>query len=71
MASVLDFKLSPWNKYCFLVSGFLHDVRSEFTDDVSKLTVGPNKVILINLTSEYGTHSEFRNVVGKFVSDIV
>ena len=26
---------------CFLVSGFLHDVRNEFTDDVSKLTVGP------------------------------
>ena len=25
----------------FLVFGLLHDMRSEFTDDVSELTVGP------------------------------
>jgi hypothetical protein len=37
----VDFKLSPWNEYWFLVLGFLHGVRGEFTDDVSVAAVGP------------------------------
>ena len=36
----VDFRLSPWNEYCFLVLGVLHGVRGEFTDDVSKNAVG-------------------------------
>lgn len=52
-----------------LLQEFLHNVRSEFTDDVSELTVGPvftghmnkNKrigcfLIFVPLTSEDGTH---------------
>jgi hypothetical protein len=60
-------------------------VQSEFADDVSELPVGPvftgqrNKnnqtsirlVILVRLTSEDGTHREFRNVVGKLTLHIV
>ena len=45
---------------CSLVLGFLHHVRSEFTDDVSELTVGP---IFTDhdwsyMTGEDGTHSD-------------
>jgi hypothetical protein len=36
-----DFKLSLWYEYCVLVLGFLHGVRSEFTDDILETTVGP------------------------------
>jgi hypothetical protein len=59
----------------FLVFGFLRDVRDEFTDDVSEHPVGPiftgqptHLVILVHLTSDYGTQREFRNVVGKLAS---
>jgi hypothetical protein len=55
--------------YCFLVSGFIHDVRSEFTDDVLELPVGP--IFTVHLASEDGAHREFRNVIGKFTSYIV
>ena len=41
MLNNLNFKLSPWNEYWFLVLGFLHGVRGEFTDDVSGAAVGP------------------------------
>ena len=37
----LEFKLLPWNEYWFLVLGFLHGVRGEFSDDVSGAAVGP------------------------------
>jgi hypothetical protein len=40
--------------------GFLNDVRSEFTDDVSELTVGTVKV----------GHTELRNVVSKLTLQI-
>jgi hypothetical protein len=64
----VDFKLSLWHKYCFLVLGFLHVVRSEFPDDASELLVGP---IFTIFTSEGGTHREFLNVVGKLASHIM
>jgi hypothetical protein len=35
----LDFKFSPLNEYWFLVLGFLHGVRGEFSDDVSVAAV--------------------------------
>jgi hypothetical protein len=58
--------------YGVLYSGILHDMRSEFTDDVSEFTVGPtSKAILIHMTSEYANPSEFRNVVSKLASHIV
>jgi hypothetical protein len=37
----LDLRLSLWNEYCCLVSGFLHRVQGEFTDDISETAVGP------------------------------
>ena len=37
----LDLRHSLWNKYCFLVLGFLHGVRSEFTDNGLGAAVGP------------------------------
>ena len=58
--------------YGVLYSGILHDMRSEFTDDVSEFTVGPTSmVILIHMTSDDATHSEFRNVFSKLASHIV
>jgi hypothetical protein len=42
---------------CFLVSGFLHGVRSEFTNDVSELPVGP--IFTGQTNSQDGTHREF------------
>lgn len=37
----LDFKLSLWNEYSFLVLWFLYGVRSEFLHDISGAAVGP------------------------------
>jgi hypothetical protein len=39
--SYLDFRLSPWNEYCFLVLGFLHGVQPEFIDNVLETAVDP------------------------------
>jgi hypothetical protein len=41
MLNNLDFKLSPWDDYSFLVLRFLHGVRGEFFDDVSGSTAAP------------------------------
>jgi hypothetical protein len=38
---ILDFRLSPWNEYWFLVLGFLHGVSGKFSVDVSGAAVGP------------------------------
>jgi hypothetical protein len=46
----------------------------EFTDGILELSVGSifiGQMILVQLTSEGGTHREFRNVVGKFASPIM
>jgi hypothetical protein len=32
--SNLDFRLSLWNEYCFLVLGILHGVQDKFPDEV-------------------------------------
>ena len=65
-----DFKVSPWTEYYFLAFGFLHSVRSEFTDDVSE----PARLV-IHMTGEDGihsvTHSGFRNFVSKFAPHTV
>ena len=39
--SVLDFRLSPWNEYWFLVLGILHGVQDKFPDDASEVVVRP------------------------------
>jgi hypothetical protein len=66
-----------------MLLGFLHDVQSEFTDDVSEFTLGPiftgnknknnqtSRLLLIHVTSKDGTHDEFQNVVSKLASHIV
>jgi hypothetical protein len=56
---VLDFRLSPWSEYCFLFLGYLHGVRSKFTDDVWETAVVPiqkTKYNLFNVTF-CGTYS--------------
>jgi hypothetical protein len=76
---IQKFVLKTSRRVVFLVFGFLHDVRSESTDDVSEITVGPNftgqkaarLVILIYMTSEDETRNYFRNVVRKLASNIV
>jgi hypothetical protein len=59
------------NIYIFLIWGFLHGVRSEFTDNVSETAVGPiftghELECKWLIASEDGTHIGFRNVVSKF-----
>jgi hypothetical protein len=59
---------------CFLVLGFLRGVRGKFTDKVSETAVGPFftghekecEFAVLLMTSEDGTHSGFRNLVGNF-----
>jgi hypothetical protein len=49
----LESKRSQWNSYCYLDSGFLHDVRSEFTDDNSELHVSPMSLVKRTRTTKW------------------